>query len=203
MHCCWGRDPGVFLMLCEREVQDVSNNFSLKWLWGLEAQYFIELAELVGVGKAKISCTGCTWTSSPPSFLFLLPEVTKILLFAAQASHQLVPPEVSIPLTFGDVKMDSVQASSVKCMDWGQGIWSDPFSWKPCGNFCSHWQFLQVPGCCFFIKGYNPNAPGLQFLQENLSRSYLQATVLSHELCLSVKRALLISCNRVTIILNK
>ena len=36
-----------------------------------------------------------------PTFL---PEVTKILLFAAQASHQLVPPEVSIPPIFGDVK---------------------------------------------------------------------------------------------------
>lgn len=36
-------------------------------------------------------------------FFFSLPEVTKILLFAAQASHQLVPPEVSTP-RLGDVK---------------------------------------------------------------------------------------------------
>lgn len=173
-------------------------------VWGLEAQDFIELAVLVGVGKAKISCTGCTWTSSPPSFLFLLPEVTKILLFAAQASHQLVPPEVSIPLTFGDVKMDSVQASSVKCIHWGLGTRNPvrPFFLK------TTWEFLfsltiSASSRLFFIKGYNPNTLGLQFLQENLSRSYLQATVLGHELCLSVKRALLIRCNHFTIILNK
>lgn len=30
--------------------------------------------------------------------------MTKILLFAAQASHQLVPPEVSTPPVLGDVK---------------------------------------------------------------------------------------------------
>lgn len=40
-----------------------------------------------------------------------LPEVTKILLFAAQASHQLVPPEVSTSSVFGDSK-NGQQAST-------------------------------------------------------------------------------------------
>lgn len=39
-----------------------------------------------------------------PLFFSFLSEVTKILLFAAHASHQLVPPEVSTAPTSGDVE---------------------------------------------------------------------------------------------------
>lgn len=40
----------------------------------------------------------------PPRSFSFLSEVTKILLFAAHASHQLVPPEVSTSPTSGDVE---------------------------------------------------------------------------------------------------
>lgn len=52
------------------------------------------------IGLSKLQ--QCALASSSHSSF--LPEVTKILLFAAQASHQLVPPEVSISAVVGDVK---------------------------------------------------------------------------------------------------
>lgn len=53
-----------------------------------------------------------------------LPEVTKILLFAAQASHQLVPPEVSVHLC---AMFNGQQASmGMLCVGGrGKGNWSD------------------------------------------------------------------------------
>lgn len=49
-----------------------------------------------------------------------LPEVTKILLFAAQASHQLVPPEVSV-LPVMDIKWAAGQHGNVTECVCGEG----------------------------------------------------------------------------------
>lgn len=70
-----------------------------------------------------IGCSNMFWHLLPA----FLPEVTRILLFAAQASHQLVPPEVSVPPVM-DVKWAAGQhGNATDCVDVGRGKgnWSD------------------------------------------------------------------------------
>uniref|UniRef100_A0A8B9UWP3 Protein SDA1 n=1 Tax=Anas zonorhyncha TaxID=75864 RepID=A0A8B9UWP3_9AVES len=86
-------DPQDFAEKLLKQLENCKERFEVKMM------LMDLISRLVGIHEAKISFTGCTWTSSPPSFLFLLPEVTKILLFAAQASHQLVPPEIIQSIT--------------------------------------------------------------------------------------------------------
>lgn len=76
-----------------------------------------------------------------------LPEVTKILLFAAQASHQLVPPEVSVHLC---AMFSGQQASMGMLCVWGEG---ERELVRLFGKAYGHFSyFLQVPRDCF-IKG--------------------------------------------------
>lgn len=61
----------------------------------------------------------CFWHLLP-----FLPEVTRILLFAAQASHQLVPPEVSV-LPMMDIKWAAGHHGNATESVWGEANWSD------------------------------------------------------------------------------
>lgn len=88
------------------------------------------------------------WPLPSSSRVSCLPEVTRILLFAAQASHQLVPPEVSAPVT-GDVRRASRPPWQRNGAHWwgGEPWWSDPSFLKACGHF-GHWcEFSGVVLC--------------------------------------------------------
>lgn len=63
------------------------------------------------------------------SSCFFFPEVTRILLFAAQASHQLVPPEVSVVPVF-DVKWAAGQHGNTTVCVGGGGKGIGEIVWK-------------------------------------------------------------------------
>lgn len=90
---------------------------------------------------AGASCSNI-FASFLPAFL---PEVTKILLFAAQASHQLVPPEVSVPPVM-DVKWAAgYHGNAAECVSGeGEGELVSLFgkAYGNCSNFSKFWRII-------------------------------------------------------------
>lgn len=95
---------------------------------------------------AEASCNNMFWHLLPA----FLPEVTKILLFAAQASHQLVPPEVSVPPVM-EVKWAAGQHGNVtECVCGGEreGELVRFFgkAYGSCSNFCKFRSIVSLVG---------------------------------------------------------
>lgn len=112
-----------------------------------------------------------------------LPEVTKILLFAAQASHQLVPPEVSVHLC---AMFNGQQASMGMLCVWGEG---ERELVRLFGKAYGHFSyFLQVPRDCF-IKGRKKRCLSY-FLQENWCLENICGLYWHVLMCLSMRKDL-------------